>query len=519
MPVKALVKRNSYYDSVTLLLVASAMSEVPDIATASAVMATALNLEQLRTGGLLAANGLGDVGPNDLVLAVHAGTEAAADAALARALARLEGPERGGSTPGAGAAPRRPHSLAAAVAAQPETNLVVISVPGPFAWIEAEEAIRAGLHVLLFSDNVPIAEEVRLKSLARERGVLLMGPDCGTAILNGIGLGFANVVRRGPIGAVGASGTGLQQVTCLVDALGSGISQAIGTGGRDLRAEVGGLTMLTAIEALGADPETRVLALVSKPPAPEVQQRVLEAASATGKPTVAIFLGGDASRDVPRGVRIAPTLEDAARCAVEMAGGADGAAPLPGASDAAVAEARDKLRPGQRFVRGPFSGGTLCEEALLLLSAGLGDVYSNLPVHPALVLPDPTRSRGHTLVDLGADEFTVGRPHPMIDPTLRDERLLEEAADPETACLLFDVVLGYGAHPDPASTLAPVLHEVRQRTASAGRFVPVILSLCGTDADPQGLARQAAALADAGALVFRANAAAARAALAIVGGR
>jgi succinyl-CoA synthetase alpha subunit len=364
-----------------------------------------------------------------------------------------------------------------------------------------------------------VAEEVRLKELASDLGLLLMGPDCGTAIINGAGIGFANVVRRGPIGVVGASGTGTQQVTCLIDRLGSGISHAIGTGGRDLRAEVGGMTMQAAIAALGADEATRVIVLVSKPPAEEVATRVLAAAGATGKPTVAIFLGGDNDRRLPSGVELVPTLTAAAQRAVTLANGEGSSteAVVDSLAPDEIARAAQGLSAEQRYVRGIYSGGTLCEEAILLLSEILGPIHSNIPVDPRLRLTDPLQSEDNTLVDLGADEFTVGRPHPMIDPTLRNERVRQEAADPQTACLLIDVVLGYGANADPAGALVPVLHEIRAAAEAEGRSAPpVVISLCGTEGDPQRLSLQEAVLQKAGALVFISNAAAALAAGAIV---
>ena len=370
MVARTLVKPNTYHDSVTLMTVSRAIDDMPGVEAASIVMATALNLELLRDSGLTPPD---DAGPNDLVVAVRAASEAEAEAALAEAEARLTRRPSGPAAGPTGLAERRPRTLSAALQARPDVNVAVISVPGPFASIEAEEALRAGLHVFLFSDNVPIAEEVRLKRLAGELGLLLMGPDCGTAIVNGAGLGFSNVVRRGPIGVIGASGTGLQHVTCLIDTFGSGISQAIGTGGRDLRAEVGGMTMRAAIAALGKDEATRVLVLVSKPPADEVATAVLQAATATGKPTVAVFLGGDpAAYGRIDGVTVVRTLTDAAREAVAVAGGDRGDGRAAAEDEEALAVARAGRAPGQRYVRGAFSGGTLCEEALLLLGERLG---------------------------------------------------------------------------------------------------------------------------------------------------
>ncbi|MBA2449829.1 MAG: acyl-CoA synthetase FdrA [Chloroflexi bacterium] len=513
MVTKTLVKPNAYHDSVTLMTVSSAVDALPGVETASVVMGTALNLEQLRDSGLAPTE---DVGPNDLVVAVRAASEDQADAALAEAEARLTRRPTGA---GADSEARRPRTLRRALEARPDLNLAAISVPGSFASIEAEEALRAGLHVFLFSDNVPLAEEVRLKRLAGEMGLLLMGPDCGTAIVNGVGLGFANVVRRGPIGVIGASGTGLQQITCLIDRLGGGVSQAIGTGGRDLRAEVGGMTMRAAIAALGADEATRVLVLVSKPPADAVARSVLDAAAATGKPTVAVFLGGDPAADAPPGVTLVRTLTDAARWAVAATGGNGEAAATDTIDARQPGRTLDERGPEQRYVRGLFSGGTLCEEALLLLAERLGPVFSNVPFDPRWALADAHQSREHTLVDLGSDELTIGRPHPMIDPTLRNERIARESADPTTVCLLLDVVLGYGAHPDPAGALAPVIQQCRALAEAEGRQLPIVVSLCGTEGDPQCFSRQEAALREAGALVYGSNAAAALAVAAIVEGR
>jgi succinyl-CoA synthetase alpha subunit len=514
MAVRALIKPNTYYDSVALMTATRAIGELPGVEDASITMATALNLELLRDSGLLTPE-MEELGPNDLIIAVNAVDEVAGDVALAAAEDQLtRSPatrETGGELPVS-------RTLAATLERDHDINLALISVPGAYAPIDAEEALRAGRHVMLFSDNVPIAEEIRLKHLARDQGLLLMGPDCGTAIINGAGIGFANVVRRGPIGVVGASGTGTQQVTCLIDRFGSGITHAIGTGGRDLRPEVGGLTMQAGIAALGADEETRAIVLVSKPPGDEVAERVLEAAAATGKPVVAVFLGGETNGAAPPGVTLARTLTEAAQEAVALAGGGE---PVSGSlpdlfAPEGEAPAVPECAAGQRYVRGIFSGGTLCEEAILLLSERLGPIASNIPLAFAEPLADPYRSEGHTLVDLGADEFTVGRPHPMIDPTLRNERVLQEAQDPETACLLIDVVLGYGAHADPAGALVPVLNEARAVAEAAGRALPVVISLCGTEGDPQRLSAQAAALRAAGAVVYTSNAAAALAAAAIV---
>ncbi len=519
MVTHLLVHRNFYCDSVALMTLSRALTALPGVEDAAAVMSTEMNQTLLRQAGLLPEKcAEADIGgPNDLLIIVRAASEAAADAALQAAESGLQTRRSGES----GAQAQRLISLEQAIQRQPALNLAFISVPGAYAAIEARQALLEGLHVLLFSDNVSLEQEIALKTLANERGLLLMGPDCGTAIINGIGLGFANVVPRGPIGLVSASGTGLQQVACLIAEYGSGISQALGTGGRDLAQAVGGRTMLAGLELLQHDPATQVIVLLSKPPAPEVAQRVIARAAQATQPTVIAFLGADSNAAHAPGaahLRFASTLSEAARLAVQLAGGQSSLPgdTLPDDARRAIEQARAALAPGQRFVRGIFSGGTLCDEAMTLLSADLGPVYSNIPLRPDWRLADAKMSQQHTAIDFGSDEFTVGRPHPMIDAGLRLRRLAQEAADPSTAVILLDIVLGFGAHADPASEFAPTIERASAAAHADGRALVCIVSLCGTAQDPQGLAEQRAALARAGALVFTENALAARVAAAIV---
>ena len=496
------IVHNTYRDSVSLMQLSARVAALPGVDQASVVMATEGNLALLREAGLLEAAPAAS--PSDLLAVVRAEAPEAVEAALAEAERLLAAP----AAPGVRRAAREgaPRSLQSALATMPEANLALISTPGEYAAAEALKALRLGLHVMLFSDNVSVADEAMLKREGGERGLLVMGPDCGTAIVRGIPLGFANAVRPGPVGVIGASGTGMQQVTCLVDRAGVGISHALGTGGRDLRAEIGGRTMLAALDELAADAATRVIVLISKPPAPEVAARVLERARGTGKPVVACFLGAPAAEVRGGTVTAASTLEDAAAMAVALA---RGERPDP-ASPALPAFPDPGLRPGQRYIRGLFSGGTFCYEATLLLAEALENVRSNTPVGRAARLPDPWHSSGHALVDLGDDEFTRGRPHPMIDQRLRNERIAREAEDPETAVLLIDVVLGYGAHPDPAREIVPALRAARARAEREGRGLALVGFLCGTEGDPQGLARQEAALREAGVVLAASNAQAAR---------
>ena len=539
------VRRGTYHDSVTLMQVSRQAEELPGVEAAAAVAATPVNLE------LLARQGFGvqdaGLGPSDLVICVRAADEETADQAMAQVEALLAG--GGGAGAGAGLVAVAPRSLRAAARRDPDLNLAVLSVPGRHLHYEIAEALQAGLHVFCFSDGLDPATEAALKRDAAERGLLLMGPDCGTAILDGVGLGFANAVRRGPVGVVGASGTGIQEVTCLLDAAGVGTSHAIGVGGRDLSPEVGGIMTLRALELLAADDATERLVVISKPPDPEVARRVADAAAATGKPAVLAFPGLADPPPLPHGVAFAgrwrrrppgrpgsrrprarrnPTL----RCRGPRWGTLaqrrnvwrrlSGTAPRATAPRATAlrAHARGDSPPGdppavtRGAIRGLFSGGTLCYEAMAVVAGVVGRVASNIPLRAEWRLADPHRSEGHTFVDFGDDAMTEGRAHPMIDPGLRNERFRREAADPETGVVLLDVVLGHGAHPDPAGELAPLVER-----ALAGRpgRLSVVVSLCGAAGDPQGLDAQAATLRAAGALVTRSSAQAARLALAAAG--
>ena len=503
-----------YKDSVALMTVSARIGAVPGIAAASAVMATATNVENLARAGL----GDFEARPNDLVVAVSGSDDACAEALRQADELLAARPAAEGEARAEAAAP----SLRNALARDPAINLALVSVPGDYAAAEAMKALQLGLHVMLFSDNVPIEQELALKSCARDRGLLVMGPDCGTAIVNGMPLGFANAVRRGTIGVVGASGTGTQEVTARVHQLGEGVSQALGTGGHDLSAAIGGVSMLQGLRMLAADATTRVIVLVSKPPAPEVAARVLAAASAAAKPVVAVFLGQDGAAITRGNIRGADTLAQAADFAAALARGDQ-----PTAAPPVVAEdirhvldaATRKMASPQCHVRGVFCGGTFCYEAQLVHAAMGICASSNTPIAGNRALADAWRSEGDTFVDMGDDAFTQGRPHPMIDPSLRDARLRDEAADPATAVVLFDVVLGYGAADDPVSGLLGVIAAARAQAGAEGRAAAFIGHVCGTDLDPQDRAAIVADLKEAGVLVASSNAEAAAWSAAIVAQR
>jgi FdrA protein len=465
---------------VTLLQVTAEILGVAGVEDAALVMATELNQSVLRDSGLFVGEAT-QAGPNDLVMVVRAADETAAQSAIQQAELLLTR-RRVAPTPGGESAVSPPRSLRSAHRLDPEARLAVISVPGAYAAAEARQALADGLHVFLFSDNVGLDDEVDLKRMARARDLLLMGPDCGTAILGGVGLGFANVVRRGSVGIVGASGTGIQEVASLVHQAGQGISHAIGTGSRDLHAAVGGVSTLQALELLRQDAGTEAIVLISKPSDPQVAALVLRALGESGKSAIAYLQDSDV--DIPVGVRCAANLADAASLAMGETLCAD-EIPL---------QARSAHQARQ--VRGLFCGGTLAQEASVVLNEAVP----------------------HSVVDFGDDEYTRGRAHPMIDPTLRNQAIVQAGADPNVGVILLDVILGLGAHADPAGAALPAIRAALAAAQADGRKLTVAAHVVGTDQDPQGLARQESALRAAGVEVYGSSHAAARAASLIAAG-
>jgi FdrA protein len=466
---------NRYADSVRLMSVARDVRAMDGVDACEIGMGTPANLETLAALGAQA-----DSGPADLVIAVQVADGVGEDAVAAaeRALAST-------SANGiAAAGPAPPRSLPAAAREAGDAGVALISVPGEYATLAAHQSLTLGLDVFLFSDHVDVADEVELKRRALQRGRLVMGPGCGTAMLDGTGLGFANVVARGPVGIVAAAGTGAQEAACLVDDAGAGVSQIIGVGGRDLSGEVGGLMFREGMRRLADDDETETLLLVSKPPAQAVV-RGLAASIPSDKRVVAAFVGPPVS-GAPFDVH--PTVEAAALAAAQ-------AAPAPVAELEGAIDARRAASAG-RSVLGLFSGGTLAEEAATILAATLGPVARD--EDPGGALADR-----HRVLDLGEERYTEGRPHPMVDLDLRIELLEREADDEALGCVLLDIVLGYGAHRDPAGSLAPALEPLAQT-------VPVVARVCGTRGDPQDRDAQERVLRDAGVLVAPSNAAAAR---------
>ena len=467
------IRPGAYYDSVVLMQLQKSLAGLPGVVDAGVVMATPANCDLLAASDFdLAAI---EARPDDLLIIVRGESEQAVVEAIGRVDDLLK-QRRATAVKG-----YRPRSLRGATGQLPTAEWVLVSVAGRYAAEVAGDALELGKHVFLYSNNVPLADEIALKRKARAKGLLLMGPDCGTAIINGVGLGFANRVRRGSIGVVAASGTGLQAAASEIHHLGGGISQAFGTGGRDLSAEVGGITALQALDWLARDEATAVILLISKPPAAGVAAELLRAAQTCGKPVVLNFIGYPPPGRHVGNLTFASGLADAAALAIRslnlQSPVSQSPAPLTG------------------YVRGLFSGGTLAYEMLLGLQPVLTPLFSNLAADPARQPADLMKSEANAIIDMGEDAFTQGRLHPMMDNDLRLRRLRQESADPDVDLILLDVVLGEGAHSDPAAELGPAVVEAIER---GKRVVAVVV---GTEEDPQGLSGQIESLTTAGAVV------------------
>lgn len=470
MEFTGIVKGGSYFDSVALMIVTANLSKLPGVVDAAVVMGTAENKSILKNSNLLLEE-FKDCDETDLLIAIKADNKSNLENAILKIDDLLDRTTQKDQS----VTEYVPRSLDGALGILPDANLALISVPGRYAFNEALKALQRGLHVMLFSDNVSISEEIKLKEYATEHDLLVMGPDCGTAIINGVPLAFANVVNRGDIGIVAASGTGLQEVSTLLSRFGKGISQAIGTGGRDLTLEVGGTTFIDALQLLAKDPATEKIVLISKPPHPTVLKKIATLSKTIKKPLIGIFLGAKKSEVEACGIIAATTLEEAAIIATGDVKLED--------NTLRVAREFEKITKGQRYGRALFSGGTFCSETKLIWN-----------------------SKIDSAIDLGADEYTVGRPHPMIDFSTRNKKIIDCANDPDVALILLDIVLGYGSNLTPLEEITPAIVTAKEVAKNAGRYLPIICSVTGTDDDPQNRSAVVQGLEQLGVVVCRSNA-------------
>lgn len=520
MAVADVVLRNLFRDSIQLMRLSEEVKKLAGVSDAVVAMGTETNRRLLQDLGLLGRESK-NAGDGDLVIAVRT-SEGANTAEVMRRVQQLV------MSPPAGARGQRTtvfHSVRTAMDRTGKANLAIVSVPGWQAFDPTMELLRNGVNVHLFSDHVPLEQEITLKSYASSHGLLVLGPGAGTSIINGVGLGFANSVRKGNVGIVASAGTGIQEVSTMLDSIGLGVSAALGVGGTDVKEEVGGLMMKDCLTLLEKDEKTRTIMIVAKTPREKVIREVMaHAERVTTKPVVACFLGLDPPSADGGRIVYAKTLHSAVSRAASIAGGAEEEAfraqigssfeELSKASKAAASS----LNPGQRFVRGLYSGGTLAHETLLIFKELIGEPYSNTPLSDGFSLRDPNLSKGNSVVDLGDESFTAGRAHPMIDPTLRRLRIAQESKDEEVAAIMLDIVLGYGSASDPGGSLLGAIGEARESSRKRGGEVAFMAHICGTNSDPQPLGVQREMLSKAGVFLFPSNALLSAAAALVVGG-
>ena len=485
------IKSSFYMDSVALMRISQALMKMKNVEDAAIMMGTNANKKILANANLLKDGGK-RANTSDLLICVRARNQSAGRNALKEAIKKLARPV----TPGPSSEVGRPRSIRSAISTNPDANFVLISVPGDFAAAEARKAIHHGLNVMLFSDNVSAEDELYLKIEARKKGVLMMGPDCGTAIIDGVPLGFANKVKRGRNGVVGASGTGVQEVTSLISQNGEGITHALGVGGRDLSEAIGGIATLMAIDKLEADPKTEQIILISKPPSEKVVTTLVERIKRGRKHYIVCFIGGAEIKLPPNAQRVF-TLKGAAEAA--LGGNAFKKNPFP----------KHSLTKNQSTIRGFYTGGTLAAETQFLMQKAGLIVFSNVPVPGAQVLGH-AKDRNQ-IIDFGEDEYTVGRPHPIIDPEIRRIPIQDAISNPNVGVVLVDIVIGYGAYHDPAEKLIGMLPEGWSNTGPI-----VIASVTGTNEDPQNRLQQVKKLENAKIFVANSNADAALSAITCV---
>lgn len=497
MVIKNYIERNRYYDSVFLMKIASKLAQTKDIDNASIGMGTPLNKETISDLGLDTEE-MNSAGPNDLIIAVRAKNEEACSKAKEEFL-RLVNERNSGSMQNSF------RSISGAKNAIPDANLAIISVAGEYAAKEAKRALMNDMNVFMFSDNVDIEDEVNLKKLALKKNKFMMGPGCGLSFINGAAIGLCSMVNRGNIGLAGASGSGIQTVMVLVHRNGFGISHAIGTGGRDMSDEVGGITMIQSIKALENDDATKVIALISKPPAHSALLKVIDVIKKCRKPVVVQFLNGDNKTLAENGIMYSETFDETAKKIMELSCGHTVEIKKIFDGNVDIKSEINKFSLKQKYFRAILCGGSLADETQILWRKNKGCIYSNVAFDKEFMLPDPFSSKKNTVIDIGDETFTKGRAHVAIDPTARVNRFIKEARDPETAVIYLDFLLGYALHPDPASVMSKVICEEKKRAKKEGRHLLVIATICGSDIDPQNFDKQAQILKDAGVILADTN--------------
>ncbi len=505
------VVKNAYYDSVTLMSTTVSIKKALNLKDLVVFMGTDMNKDMMESVGLYDKK-FDDATPNDLLIGIemHETIDGWVDQVLDKLSNKTNQNQDQSQTVF--------KTISQAKQAK-DSNIAIISVPGIYAANEAYKALENNMHVMLFSDNVSVEDEIGLKDLAIKKDLLVMGPDCGTAIINGMGLCFANQVSKGHIGLVAASGTGLQEVTVIIDRFGGGISQAIGVGGRDLSEAVGGKMMLKSIDALSEDDETEVIVLISKPPHKSVLDKILTKIKDLNKPVVVCLLDAVVNENI-KDVHFVSTLTEAAQKALELGGFKTPDLMTIDKETETLIEKEQLLKvKSQDKIKGLFCGGTLTAETLSVLRGKVHDIISNVAKKKDEIMINPMESHGHNLVDLGDDVFTQGKPHPMIEPMIRLDRIIQEAKNPETSVILLDFELGLGSHEDPVGVTIETIEEALAIAKKDNRHLSFVAYVCGTNKDAQNLEKSEAMLKEHGVIIAKTNAHAALIASKIVGGK
>ncbi|QDQ02859.1 acyl-CoA synthetase FdrA [Lysinibacillus fusiformis] len=498
-----IIKENTYKDSIVLMLLSNKLSAIDGVNKVSIMMGTPANKDIFKSSGL-GTDELEKAKPNDIVIVVDTDQEEKVDEVKEEVEVALKGESESQNT----SKGQEAHNWKRAMELANNPNLALISIPGQYAAMEAENALNEGLHVFMFSDNVSKEDEAKLKQKAHEKGLLVMGPDCGTALIHGVPLAFTNNVNEGDIGIVGASGTGIQEVTTIIDRYGKGVTNALGTGGRDLSTEVGAITMLDSIKALNQDPKVKVITVISKPPAEEVQRKVLNVLRNIEKPVVTLFLGDKPSYQ-EENIYHAYTLEEAAVVSVQLSNG-----DKPNFEPTTAENVNVLLKDSQVGIKGYYSGGTLATEAAMLVKDAFKDEISEEKKDGYIL-----KTKNHEIIDLGDDVYTQGKPHPMIDPVNRIEMIEKSVKDPKTAVIMIDNVIGNGGHDDMASALAPTIKRILDSARQEGRKLVVLATVVGTAQDFQGYEKQIDILKESGAMICKTNDQMVRTAIQLVGGK
>lgn len=507
MSVYVKIEKNRYIDSLETLFATTVLNDQPGIEMGYIGMCNSTFRDVISDIGLMTAE-IDACSENDYVIVAEAQTQDAFDAAVAEVNRNME-------TKASESLTVEYDTSESALAAHPEVNLVHIAVPGDCALEEAKKALNAGKHICVFSNNVPFEDEREMKELAREKGLLCMGPDCGVANINGAALVLSSINNRGPFGIVGASGTGIQHVAAMLHEAGSGVTQTIGVGGNDLKDPIGGISMLMGLEALENDPDTRYIIVISRKPGEKTLPVICEKLKSLTKPCVVLFMGCEKEIVETTGSVWAENLDDCGIKALKLIGleydlGSEEEL------DQIAAEAVEGMAPEQKYLRGGYSGGTYMDEAMHAMYDEIGDVWSNCPLNKEFQLPDSYQSIENTVIDYGEEEFTLGRPHPAIDPGIRKPAILREASDPEVAVICLDFILTPPGHPDPAGYLIEDIQKAQEMARDRGGKLVFISSVLGTTADFQNIRVQEQELRDAGVIVCTSNARAARLAAKII---